>query len=61
VTWHLSSPSRSLIGRLAGGVFIYALSLPEAYRLARIRWTACHQPQPLDTAHLSQTSAVANV
>ena len=37
VTWHLSTPETSLPGRLAGGLFVYALSLPEAYRLAKLR------------------------
>ena len=37
ITWHLTSPAQSLLGRLAGGVFVYALSIPEAYRLARLR------------------------
>jgi hypothetical protein len=37
ITWHLSTPQTSLPGRLAGGLFIYALSLPEAYRLAKLR------------------------
>ena len=36
VTWHLTTPAHSLIGRLSGGLFIYALSVPESYRLARI-------------------------
>jgi hypothetical protein len=37
VTWHLSAPDTSLPGRLAGGLFVYAMSLPEAYRLAKLR------------------------
>ena len=37
ITWHLAGPQTSLAGRLAGGLFVYALSLPEAYRLARLR------------------------
>ncbi len=37
VTWHLSTPQTSLVGRLSGGLFIYAMSLPEAYRLAKLR------------------------
>jgi hypothetical protein len=37
VTWHLAAPGTSLVGKLAGGLFVYALSLPEAYRLGRIR------------------------
>ena len=38
VTWHLSTPERSLVGRAAGGLFVWALSIPDAYRLARLRW-----------------------
>jgi hypothetical protein len=37
VTWHLAPEGASLAGRLAGGLFVYALSLPEAYRLAKLR------------------------
>jgi len=40
VTWHLAEPDRSLIGKLAGGLFIYALSIPEAYLTAKVRWLA---------------------
>ena len=44
VSWHLTTSQHSIVGRLAGGLFIYALSIPEAYRLARLRWAACHLP-----------------
>jgi hypothetical protein len=37
VTWHLAPPGASLVGKLAGGLFVYAMSLPEVYRLARLR------------------------
>lgn len=37
VTWHLTTPAHSLVGRLAGGLFIYAISVMEAFRLARLR------------------------
>jgi hypothetical protein len=37
VTWHLAPAGASLAGKLAGGLFVYALSLPEAYRLARLQ------------------------
>lgn len=37
ITWHLTSPAQSLVGRLSGGLFVYALSVLEAYRLARLR------------------------
>lgn len=45
VTWHLAPPEASLAGRLAGGLFIYALTIPETYRLARLRWVAHHRAQ----------------
>jgi hypothetical protein len=38
VTWHLTSADHSVIGRLAGGLFVYAMSIPDAYRAARIHW-----------------------
>jgi hypothetical protein len=44
VTYHLSTPQISLIGRYAGGLFIYALSLMDAYKWARVRWVIFHQP-----------------
>jgi hypothetical protein len=37
VTWHFSTPAQSFVGRAAAGVFIWALSIPDAYRLARIK------------------------
>ena len=52
ITWHLTSPSQSLVGRLAGGLFVYAVSIPEAYRFARLRAAraagspAIHPPAP---------------
>ena len=44
VTYHLSTPEISLVGRYAGGLFIYALSLMDAYKWARIRWVIFHHP-----------------
>jgi hypothetical protein len=38
VTWHLAAPDRDLVGKLAGGLFIYALSILEAYSFAKVRW-----------------------
>lgn len=37
VTAQLAEPDRSFLGRYAGGIFVYALSLTDAYRLARLR------------------------
>jgi hypothetical protein len=31
-------PQASLVGHLAGGIFVYALSIPDAYRTAKLRW-----------------------
>jgi len=38
VTLFLSTPDISFVGRLAGGLFIYAISVLDAYRWARYRW-----------------------
>jgi hypothetical protein len=40
VTWQLAPPSASFIGKISGGLFVYALSLPEAFRVAKIRQRA---------------------
>ncbi len=38
LTAHYAPPTSSFIGRHAGGVFVYALSVLDAYKIARIRW-----------------------
>lgn len=38
VTFNLAGPDISVIGQFAGGLFIYALSVMDAYLWARIRW-----------------------
>ena len=38
VSWRLTGPDHTLFGRLVGGLFIYGLSILDAYRLARFRW-----------------------
>jgi hypothetical protein len=37
LSWKLSSPDRSFIGRSAGGLFVWAISVPDAYRYATLR------------------------
>lgn len=37
-TWHFSTPEQSFVGRTAGGLFVWALSIPDAYKLARIQY-----------------------
>jgi hypothetical protein len=43
ITWHITTSQQSLAGRLAGGLFIYAVSIMDAYRIARLRWATYHQ------------------
>ena len=42
VTYHLTTPAHSFIGRHAGGFFIYAIMVIDAYLWARYRY-ACWQ------------------
>ena len=37
-TWHTTTPDHSFIGRAAGGLFVWALSIPDAYKIARLRY-----------------------
>jgi hypothetical protein len=43
ITWNLAPEQATLIGKLSGGIFVYALSLPEAYRTAKLRWLIYHR------------------
>lgn len=43
-TVYTAGPEVSVIGRYAGGVFVWAMSLFEAYRIARIRHAVWHHP-----------------
>jgi hypothetical protein len=36
--WHTTTPEHSFIGRTAGGLFVWALSIPDAYKIARERY-----------------------
>ncbi|GAB4261627.1 MAG: hypothetical protein Kow0092_11300 [Deferrisomatales bacterium] len=38
VTYHLTTPQHSFAGRHAGGLFVYAMSILDAYKWARYRW-----------------------
>jgi hypothetical protein len=42
VTYHLTTPDHSMIGRYAGGLFVYAISIMDAYRAAALRAAAAH-------------------
>ncbi|MFV0369852.1 MAG: hypothetical protein ACK5KM_15485, partial [Hyphomicrobiaceae bacterium] len=38
LTWQTTTPDISFVGRTAAGLFVWALSIPDAYRIARIRY-----------------------
>lgn len=38
ISWHTTTPEHSFIGRAAGGLFVWALSIPDAYKFARMRY-----------------------
>jgi hypothetical protein len=38
ITYHLTTPEHSFLGRYAGGLFVYAISILDAYRTAKLRW-----------------------
>lgn len=40
VTFNMASPGVSVIGQFAGGLFIYALSVMDAYLWAKVRWVS---------------------
>lgn len=37
ITYHLTTPEHSFLGRYAGGLFVYAISVLDAYRWAAYR------------------------
>jgi hypothetical protein len=40
LSWHTTTADQSFVGRSAGGLFIWALAIPDAYRMARHRYDA---------------------
>lgn len=49
LTYALAGPDASVVGRLAGGVFVYAMSVMDAYRVAATRRAAVRR-RPASTA-----------
>jgi hypothetical protein len=43
LSWHTTTVDQSFIGRAAGGLFVWALSIPDAYRIARLNFERRHQ------------------
>lgn len=53
VSFHLTTPEHSFIGRHAGGFFVYAVMVLDAYVWARFRHALWHRPcLPKPTADL---------
>jgi len=46
VTSKYAAPDASLVGRYAGGFFIYAVAIMDAYRWAKVRWEIFHHAHP---------------
>lgn len=44
-TYYIAAPDRSIIGRTAMGLFVWALSIPDAYRIARTQWEVWQRAQ----------------
>ena len=47
LSWHTTAPDISFIGRSAGGLFVWAVSIPDAYRIARLKYEAWRHRQGL--------------
>lgn len=45
-TYTIAPPDRSIIGRTAMGLFVWALSIPDAYRIARTQWEVWRRARP---------------
>ena len=46
LTWHIAPPDRSFAGRTAMGLFVWAISIPDAYRIARTNWETWKRTRP---------------
>jgi hypothetical protein len=46
ITWQITPPDRSFAGRAAFGLFVWALSIPDAYRIARMKWEVWQRAHP---------------
>ena len=38
LSWHTTTADQSFVGRAAGGLFVWAMSIPDAYRTARANY-----------------------
>ena len=51
LSWHTTTPDQSFIGRSAGGLFVWAMSIPDAYRIARTNYEAWKAGSPARTSN----------
>ncbi len=47
LTYLISTPEQSFVARHAGGFFVWALSIPDAYRRARIAYSVYEKEHPV--------------
>lgn len=45
VTSKYAPADASIVGRYAGGFFLYAVAIMDAYRWAKVRWEIFHHPR----------------
>ena len=57
ITYHLTTPEHSFLGRYAGGLFVYAVSIMDAYRTAKLRWEIWWDRQRRQAAAEADTTA----
>ena len=43
VSYHLTTPEHSFVGRYAGGFMIHAIAILDAYKIARLRLARWHE------------------
>jgi hypothetical protein len=48
LTYATTTPDYSFLGRHAGGLFVWALSIPDAYRIAKMRAEMARHKEPSD-------------
>ncbi len=56
ITWNLTTPDHSLVGRLAGGLFVYAISVVDAYQWAAVRRRSARAPASSPVSRAGRTS-----
>jgi hypothetical protein len=45
ISWHTTTADQSFVGRAALGLFVWAISIPDAYRVARTQYALWQRQQ----------------